>query len=369
MTKVEHKIRNNSVDQLQKRSFEIAPGRWVGDDCPCFVVAEIGQNHQGDIEIAKKLIQCAKECEVDCVKFQKTNIQSRFTQEVLNRPYKSVNSWGETYGKHREKIELTEQNFLELNQYSNSLGIYFTASGMDKPSIDFLNSLNVPFFKIGSADTTNLPLLKHASKYKKPLVISTGMTSSENVIKMYDEISQLNQCLAIMQCTSSYPTTPNEVNLNIIKTYADLFPKAVIGYSGHEIGIEISVAAVAVGAKILERHITLDHSLKGSDHAASLEPNELKQLVTEVRRIEDAMGSFKKEIQDSERPCYEKLGKTVVANKFLPRGTIIKEDMINVKVATKKGCDPIIFYDLIGKILKKDYKEEESIMPEDILEN
>jgi len=149
-------------------------------------------------------------------------------------------------------------------------------------------------------------------------------------------------------------------------SYKKHFPKAVIGYSGHELGIEISVCAVAAGAKLLERHITLDHSLKGSDHIASLEPHELKKLVSEVRMIETALGSYEKQFQAEEKLCFDKLGKTVVATKFIPCGTSIAEDMIDVKVACRKGCDPINFYDLIGKTLKKDYYKDESIMIQDL---
>ncbi|XP_015923919.1 sialic acid synthase [Parasteatoda tepidariorum] len=355
------------VPTLTEAKFEITPGRWVGAKNPCFIIAEIGQNHQGDIETAKRLIQAAYDAGVDCVKFQKSNLKSRFTKEVLKRPYLSQNSWGKTYGEHRRHLNFTDKDFSKLHQYANNLGLCFAASGMDKPSIDFLDEIKVPFFKIGSADCTNLPLLRHASKYKKPLVISTGMAAKEDVCKVYSDVIKVNKSIAILQCTSCYPTPPSNVNLNVIKDYQKLFPQAVIGYSGHEVGIGISLAAVTLGAKILERHITLNHSLKGSDHAASLEPSEIRHLVCEVKRIEEAMGSSTKQVQECEVSCHEKLGKTIVTTKHLKSGTILEEDMIEVKVASNKGYDPINFYDLIGKELKQDMSEEQTIMPDDLI--
>ncbi|XP_035233669.1 sialic acid synthase-like [Stegodyphus dumicola] len=347
--------------------FQIAPGRYIGDEFPCFIIAEIGQNHQGDIHLAKNLMQIAADCGVDCVKFQKSDLNSRFTKAVVKRPYSSYHSYGETYGEHRKNLELSDEDFFELSQYAAAMGLFFTASGMDKPSIDFLNKLNVPFFKIGSADCTNLPLLYHASKYQKPLVVSTGMTNQAAVCKMYNEVLEVNKYLAILQCTSCYPTPPSNIHLNVIKTYKELFPRAVIGYSGHEVGLGISLAAVTLGAKIIERHITLDHSLKGSDHIASLEPMELRNLVCEIRRVEEAMGKCSKQIQDCELPCCKKLGKTIVTSKYLPCGTVLDEDMIDVKVAEHKGWDPINFYELIGRKLKRDLEEEQCILPEDLL--
>ncbi|GFT87030.1 sialic acid synthase [Nephila pilipes] len=347
--------------------FEIAPGRLVGGNQPCFIIAEIGQNHQGDMEIAKQLIYRAVDCGVDCVKFQKSDLESRFTREILKRPYTSKNSWGDTYGEHRNYLEFTNAQIKELKQYAEKLGVIFSASAMDKESAEFLDYIGVPFFKIGSADTTNVPLLRYVSKFQKPLVISTGMTSQEDLVKMYGIVSKECQHIAILQCTSCYPVASACVNLNVLQVYADLFPQAVIGYSGHEEGIGISIAAITMGAKILERHITLDRSLKGSDHAASLEPKEFKKLVREIRNVEDAFGMREKEFELSEMPCYEKLGKTVVSSRNLQKGTILLEDMMDVKVAAEKGYDPINFYDLIGKKLKHDVRQEKAISSADLV--
>ncbi|GFQ90201.1 sialic acid synthase [Trichonephila clavata] len=237
---------------------------------------------------------------------------------------------------------------------------------IEHESAKFLDFLGVPFFKIGSADSTNLPLLRYVSKFQKPLVISTGMTSKEEVIKMYGTVSKECQHVAVLQCTSCYPTAPECVNLGVIQEFNNLLPLAVIGYSGHEEGIGISIAAVTLGAKILERHLTLDRNLKGSDHIASLEPNEFKQLVMEVRNVEKAIRGREKEFLEIESPCYDKLGKTVVASKNLQKGTILLEDMMDVKVADEKGFDPINFYDLIGRRLRHDVPKEKTISSADL---
>ncbi|GIY42931.1 sialic acid synthase [Caerostris darwini] len=201
--------------------FNITSTRRIGDNSPCFIVAEIGQNHQGDISIARRLIDLAANSQVDCVKFQKSCLPKRFTKEVLNQPYTSENSWGSTYGEHRNFLEFSKEDFLNLKLYAENRGLFFAATGMDEVSVDFLNSINVPLFKVGSADATNLPLLKHIARFQKPLFISTGMSTEYEVQKMYEMISKENNCIALLQCTSCYPTPIENVNLNVIKHFKE----------------------------------------------------------------------------------------------------------------------------------------------------
>lgn len=197
--------------------FELVPGRRIGRNEPCFIIAEVGQNHQGDIKIAKKLISAAKDCGADCVKFQKSDMKSKFNQAALDRPYNSPHSWGATYGDHKKHLEFSKEQFIELQRYAYEVGISFTASGMDQVSMDFLNSINVPFFKVGSGDANNLPLLVHTAKLGKPLVVSTGMQSISTVCDTFNAILPLNQRLCILQCTSTYPTPAEHVHLKVIK--------------------------------------------------------------------------------------------------------------------------------------------------------
>uniref|UniRef100_A0A8C2VZZ2 N-acetylneuraminate synthase n=1 Tax=Chinchilla lanigera TaxID=34839 RepID=A0A8C2VZZ2_CHILA len=293
---------------------ELCPGRWVGGQHPCFIIAEIGQNHQGDLEVAKRLIRTAKECGADCAKFQKSELEFKFNRKALERPYTSKHSWGKTYGEHKRHLEFSHEQYKELQQYAQEVGIFFTASGMDEMAVEFLHELNVPFFKVGSGDTNNFPYLEKTAK----------------------------------------------------KEYQKLFPDIPIGYSGHETGIAISVAAVALGAKVLERHITLDKTWKGSDHSASLEPGELAELVRSVRLVERALGSPTKQMLPCETACNEKLGKSVVAKVRIPEGTVLTLDMLTVKVSEPKGCPPEDIFNLVGKKILVTVEEDDTIVEESV---
>ena len=230
--------------------------RTVGPANPTFVIAEIGINHQGDLAIAKELITKAKECGADAVKFQKRTISRILTKEGLEMPYDNRNSFGKTYGEHKYALELSEDDYKTLLAFSYSLDVEFSASGWDEESIDFLDKLGVSFFKMASADLTNFPLLEHAAKKGKPMILSTGMADMKTVKSAVELVSKFNTQIGILQCTSTYPAKFEEINLNVLHTYQNEFPNSVIGYSGHEHGIVIPVAAVALGARIIERHFT-----------------------------------------------------------------------------------------------------------------
>ena len=367
----------------------LSNGRKIGPRHPVFIIAEIGQNHQGDIGIAKELIKLAKEIKVDCVKFQKTSLNDKFTQKKLNEGYTSIHSFGSTYGEHKSRLELSDDDFLQLQSFANELDILFTASAMDEPSLDFLIQLNVPFIKIGSGDTNNFPLLEQANKCIIPIILSTGMSHLDTVIKAYDILRHghpVNLCqeffrssipdgchsdeciknrrsqIALLHCVSSYPTPICEINLNVIQKYQQLFPDSVIGYSGHEEGIDVTLTAVTEFAScIIERHLTLDKTMKGTDHSCSLNGDEFKLLVDRIRSselnhkvdqeiIRKSAGLDEKKRQSSEISCWTKLGKSVVASRLLDPGDIIKRPDLLVKVSTvPKGFPGEKFYDLIGK--------------------
>uniref|UniRef100_A0A8C6NS26 N-acetylneuraminate-9-phosphate synthase n=1 Tax=Nothobranchius furzeri TaxID=105023 RepID=A0A8C6NS26_NOTFU len=345
-------------------TFELCPGRMVGGNHPCFIIAEIGQNHQGDIKIAKEMIKMAKDCGADCAKFQKSNLACRFNKQALERPYNSKNSWGKTYGDHKRHLEFSHEQYRELQKYATELGIFFTASGMDEMAVRFLDEINVPFFKVASADTNNFPYLEETAKKGRPMVVSSGMQSMETMRRVYKTVKNHNQNFAILQCTSAYPLEAEDVNLRVITEYQKEFPDIPIGYSGHESGIYISVAAVALGAKVIERHVTLDKTWKGSDHAASLEPSELAELVRSIRLVERALGSGVKQMLPCEKPCHDKLGKSVVAKVKIPRGTVLTLDMLAVKVAEPMGVAAEDIFQLVGKTVTEDIEEDESVVPE-----
>jgi len=358
---------------------ELCPGRLIGEDQPVFIIAEIGQNHQGDLHTAKQMIAAAKQAGVDCVKLQKSSLQDKFNKRALARPYRSENSWGETYGQHKEFLEFSESEYLELQKYAKEQGVFFTASAMDPVSAVFLDNINVPFIKIGSGDVNNLPMQVDVAKRGKPMVISTGMSSLSWVRTIHDKISNYSDKFVLMQCTSSYPTQPADVNLRVIETFREEFPDINIGYSGHEEGIAVTVAAAAIGATVVERHFTLDKNMKGSDHKCSLEPGELGLLVHHIRHktelvllkdvfenkdiknIQEAMESNKKEVLQSEQSCIRKLGKTIVAKEDIPKNKVISVDMIKIKVAEPPGIDPRKVDLYVGKIAKVDIGKDESI--------
>ena len=303
-----------------------------------FLIAEIGINHQGDVEIAKEFILEAKDCGADCVKFQKRDINRILTKEGLNMPYVNNNSFGDTYGEHKRALELSSEDYLTLYNFSKENNIDFAASGWDEESIDFLDNLGVPFFKMASADITNFPLLEHTAKKGKPMIISTGMSNMETVEKAVELISNINSQVAILQCTSTYPTEFDQIHLNVLNTFKEKFPKCVIGYSGLELGIAVPIASVSLGAKIIERHFTLDRTMKGS---------------------------YDKTVQDSEIPIFKKLSKSIVSAVDINQGDTITLDKITTK-GPGTGISPMQIDSLIGKTVKINIPADTVILEDNI---
>ncbi|KAJ0050617.1 hypothetical protein NL108_004967, partial [Boleophthalmus pectinirostris] len=246
------------------------------------------------------------DCGADCAKFQKSELECKFNKRALERPYNSKHSWGKTYGEHKRYLEFSHDQYRELKKYAQEIGIFLTASGMDEMATEFLHELGVPFFKVASCDANNFLYLEKAATKGRPLVISSGMQSMETMRRVYQTVKKHNQNFTILQCTSAYPLDPKDAHLNVIKEYQKEFPDIPIGYSGHEQGIYISVAAVAMGAKLVERHVTLDKTWKGNDHEASLDPSELAELVRAIRLVEMALGSPTKLMLPSEKNCHDK---------------------------------------------------------------
>ena len=280
--------------------------RVIGEGQPCYIIAEVGINHNGQLDLAKQLIDVAVAAQVDAIKFQKRTIDEILTPEQQAQPYNSPNAFGATYGEHRRKLELSDEAYYELLEYCQSRSITLLASAWDKKSADFLEQLGVPAYKIPSARVTDLGLIEHVARKRKPIILSTGMSSMEEVREAVATVQRHHDQLILLQCTSTYPCENSEVNLQVIKTLREEF-HLLVGYSGHERGIAVSEAAAALGAVVVERHITLDRTMKGSDHAASLEPSMLHKLVRDIRNIEKALGSPEKQILESERSVRSKL--------------------------------------------------------------
>jgi len=275
----------------------------IGVGEPVYVIAEIGINHNGDIEIAKQLMDVAVETGCDAVKFQKRTPEICVPEEQKSIPRETP--WGSmTYFEYKKRIEFEQPEFEQIDAYAKKIGIDWFASPWDVPSVDFLESFDVPCQKIASACLTDSELLTAVNKTKTTTILSTGMSSIEEIDKA---VSLLNDVpLAIAQATSTYPAEASELNLRAIQTFAEKY-KVPVGYSGHERGLQVTIAAVALGATFIERHITLDRSMWGTDHSASLEPEGLKKLVRDIRIVELALGDGKKKVYDSEIPIRAKL--------------------------------------------------------------
>lgn len=325
-----------------------------------FIIAEIGSTHCASMEKAKYLIDCCVDAKVDCVKFQKRDIESLLTKKEREREYNSVNSMGKTYGEHRKVMEFSKEQFFELKRYCDEKKILMSASAWDKKSVDFLEELDIPFYIVASADLTNLPLLIHIAKKQKPVFLSTGMSNIYDVIRAISIINKYEKRIVLFQCTSSYPCPFNEINLNVLKNYQDIFSELVIGYSGHEEGYVIPCVAVGMGAKVIEKHITFDKNAKGSDHKAALDIEELNLLVKNIRNTEISLGNYNKEIQNSEKKCITKLCKSIVSTRRIEKGEVIKEDMITTK-SPGTGIRVNYYYELIGKRINKSIGEDETI--------
>lgn len=274
----------------------------MGEEEPIFIVAEIGINHNGDLRLAKALIDASKEAGADAVKFQKRTVEVVYTPEELARPRE--NPFGFTNGDLKRGLEFDEKEYAEIDRYCKEKGILWFASCWDEGSVDFIESFDVPCYKIASASLTNHALLRYHRRKGKPVILSTGMSTMEEICQAVDVLGP--EDLVLLHCTSTYPSTPEELNLRMIQTLKEKFD-CPVGYSGHEVGLATTLSAATLGACVIERHITLDRSMWGSDQAASVEPQGFKHLVKDIRLIESALGDGIKRVYESELPVLTKL--------------------------------------------------------------
>jgi N-acetylneuraminate synthase len=276
--------------------------RSVGDGQPCYIIAEIGINHNGDLALAKKLINVAAAANCDAVKFQKRTVDVVYTPEELAKPRESP--FGETNGDLKRGLEYSERDYEEIDRFCREIGIPWFASCWDEASVDIIDRFDVPCFKIASASLTDDNLLRHTRATGKPIILSTGMSTIEQIDHAVEVLGKHD--LILMHTTSTYPSAVNELNLRAIATLKQRYGVPV-GYSGHEVGVATSVAAAVLGACTIERHITLDRAMWGSDQAASLEPQGISRVVRDIHACESAMGDGVKRVLDSERPIIQKL--------------------------------------------------------------
>lgn len=340
-------------------------GNVIVDNNNPFIIAEIGHNHQGNTQRAKDLILAAKKAGASAVKFQKRNNKTLFTKKFYDSSYDNPNSFAKTYGKHREFLELSKKQFKELIKFSKEIKIELFATPFDVESVKFLESINVKCYKIASADLRNTILQKEIAKTKKPIFLSTGGGTLKDVERAVKNIMSINKNLSILHCTASYPCKIDDMNLNIIKTFLKKFPKNLIGISDHENGIDAASIAYMLGARVFEKHFTLNRGDKGTDNSFSLEPRGLEKLIRNIRRIPKMMGSEEKKILISEKEPIRKMSKSIVAKKNIIKNQIIKNDDLTIK-SPGGGLNPFELNKIIGKRAKKLISIDDLILLRDL---
>jgi len=331
-------------------------------DSNIFVIAEIGNNHNGSVELAIEMVDSAAEMGADCVKFQMRDMASVYRK-------KSLEKQGEDLGTEYildllERFQLSADEHRVVNEYCLKKGIIYMCTPWDVSSVNVLEKFNVPAFKVASADLTNLPLLDCLVSTKKPLILSTGMSNESEIKITVDFLNQQQADFVLLHCNSTYPAPFHDINLNWIKKLRNIH--SLVGYSGHERGIAVTLAAVGLGAKVVERHFTFDRTMEGPDHAASLEPSEFRALVSGIREIEEALGDgFERIVSQGEMINRENLAKSLVATRDLEKGTIIEPHHLKV-LSPGQGLSAQSYPQLLGRKLFRDMKEEDYFYPSDL---
>lgn len=332
----------------------------IQDESRCYVIAEVGHNHQGKLQTCMDLFKAAKEVGVSAVKLQKRNNRAMYTKTLYDRPYDNENSYGATYGEHREALEFGLSEYRTLQQYCKELGIHFFATAFDFDSADFLASIDVPAFKIASGDLKNIPLIEHVATFGKPMIISTGGATLDDVKRAYYAVMAINRQLCLLQCTAGYPAEWRELDLGVITSYRQMFPDTVVGLSAHDNGIAMAVAAYVLGGRVLEKHFTLNRAWKGTDHAFSLEPVGMRKMVRDLERTWMAMGDGQKKLYPSEASPIQKMGKKLVAARKLRAGHTLTREDIAIK-SPGDGLPPYELKNVVGLVLEHAVEEDDEI--------
>jgi N-acetylneuraminate synthase/sialic acid synthase len=344
----------------------LVDGKRISRDGDAYVIAEIGHNHQGSLEQAKALVHAAKECGVDAVKFQKRDNRRLFTRSFYESPYDNENSFGATYGEHREALELGKSEWFELSRYAREEGVAFVAAAFDEPSADLLAELDVDAFKFASGDLLNVPFLRYVAAFGKPMFLSTGGGTLEDIDRAVEAVATVNDRLCVLHCTASYPADVEDLNLAVITALRERYPELVIGLSDHHNGIAMAPVAYLLGARVFEKHFTLNHAWKGTDHAYSLMPDGMRRFVRDLHRVPVALGDgVKRRLPSEERPL-QKMGKKLVAARQLPAGHVLAEGDIVAKSPADGGLPPYELDRLLGQRLRRPLGLEQDVALEDV---
>lgn len=339
-------------------------GKKYDDSSLPFVIAELGHNHQGNLETCLQMIRAAAYSGASAVKLQKRSNIDLFTKAAFDAPYNSENAYGPTYGLHREALEFGEEEYKECILEAKRNNITFFSTAFDFQSVDFLMNLGVPAIKIASGDLKSTPLLKYASTLGVPLIVSTGGADLSDVDRAVELLSSAGSDFAILQCTAGYPPKYEELNLRVISTFRERYPNTVVGYSGHDSGIAMSLVAYVLGARVIEKHFTLNRAMKGTDHAFSLEPGGMRKLVRDLERAQISLGDGEKRVYDSELAPIRKMGKMIVAGTNIAAGTVANLSMFEFR-SPSEGLHPYQVEQLVGLRFARDVASGESIGMED----
>jgi len=340
--------------------------RWIGENEPCFIIAEAGVNHNGDVETAKKLIEVAKDVGADAVKFQTFKAENVVTKFAEKAEYQKETTIESSQYEMIKSLELSREDFRELADYAKKKDIMFLSSPFDKESVDLLYRLNMSAFKIGSGEITNFPLLRYIAKKGKPIILSTGMSTLGEVEEALDVFRKEGaEDVILLHCISNYPARIEDVNLRAMKTLKQAF-QVPVGFSDHTLSTIIPAVATAIGARIIEKHFTLDKNLPGPDHKASLEPKELKEMIKNIREVEKAMGDGIKRPTKEEKKIKETVRKSIVANTNISKGKIIEREMLSIK-RPGTGLSPKYICEVVGRRAKKNIYRDEIISIDKIM--
>lgn len=367
----------------------------IGKNHPVFIIAEAGVNHNGDIRLAKKLCDVAKEAGANAVKFQTWKTEQLITRSVQTAEYQKITTKENSQYKLLKNLELSFKNFREISQYCNKIGIMFLSTPGDTESLEFLNSLNMDAFKIGSDDMDNLPLIKHTAEKRKPVLISTGMSTMKEVKETLNFTKKFNDKIILLHCTSNYPADIKDINMKAVSSIKNKL-HVLTGYSDHTTNIWIPLVAVCLGCTVIEKHLTLDHNLPGPDHKSSLQINDFMQMVKLIRKLEKnipkkplpynkipnfvrsilekdisdeiiiALGSGIKRPTESEKIIMPLVKKTIVALTDIKKGEILTEKNITIKRAGEVFLKPREFYNIINRKTRVPIKQDEVINYEKI---
>ncbi|TVQ65397.1 MAG: hypothetical protein EA360_09705 [Balneolaceae bacterium] len=341
-------------------------GTPVGEANPPYVVAEIGQNHNGDMRNAKRLIDMAVRCGASAVKFQKRDIASELSKEAFDKPYDNPNSFGKTYGEHRMFLEFDEHEHLELKEYADAVGITYFCTPCDVPSLELLERIGTPFYKVASRDLTNIPLLEALGKTGKPVILSTGMAGLAEIDTALEALQMDLSNIILLQCTSQYPCALENVNLKAIETLKERYG-TVTGLSDHTSGVIVAAASTLMGASMIEKHVTLDRTMKGTDQPGSLEESGLFKLMDYIRAIELAKGDGIKEILEVTKASREKLERSLTSRMDIPMGTVISEEHLTLK-SPGTGLKWSERSQVVGKQAAVEIKKDTTLLMEMVLE-